>query len=49
MNTLFDVKKSGDPSGFRPKESKRLLRCLQGDGGVLFGAATAVVAIESDV
>ncbi len=47
--TLIEVKKSGDPSGFRPKESKRLLRCLQGDGGVLFGAATAVVAIESDV
>ncbi len=44
--TLIEVKKSGDPSGLRPKEHKRLVRCLQGDGGVVFGA---VIAIESDV
>ncbi len=47
--TLIEVKKSGDPSGLRPKERKRLVRCLQGDGGVLFGASAVVVAIERDV
>ncbi len=46
--TLIEVKKSGNPSGLRPKERKRLVRCLQGDGGVLFGATAIVVAIESD-
>ncbi|CAM6010122.1 unnamed protein product [Sphagnum balticum] len=46
--TLIEVKKSGDPSGLRPEERRRLIRCLQGDGGVLFGAAATVVAVESD-
>jgi hypothetical protein len=39
--------KSGNPSGLRPEERKRFIRCLQRDGGVLFGAA-ATVAVESD-
>jgi len=46
--TLIEVFKSGDPGGWRPKECKRLVRCLQGDGGVLLGAAAIVVALESD-
>jgi hypothetical protein len=46
--TFIEVKKSGDPSGLRPKEHKTLVRCLQGDGGVLFGAAAIIVAVESD-
>ncbi len=46
--TLIEVKVSGDPSGLKSKERKRLVRCLQGDGGVLFGAAAIVVAVESD-
>jgi hypothetical protein len=46
--TLIEVKKSGNPSRLRPKEHKRLVRCLQGDGGVLFGAAAIVVAGESN-
>ncbi len=47
--TLIEVLKNGNPNGLRPKERKRLIRCLQGDGGVLFGATTIVVAIENDV
>jgi hypothetical protein len=46
--TLIQVKKSGYPSGLRPEERKRFIRCLQRDGGVLFGAAATVVAVESD-
>jgi hypothetical protein len=45
---LIQVKKSGNPSGLRPEERKRFIRCLQRDGGVLFGAAATVVAVESD-
>ncbi len=41
-------KKSGNPSGLRPEERKRFIRCLQRDGGVLFGAAATIVAVESD-
>jgi hypothetical protein len=46
--TLVEVKKSGDLTGLRPEERMRLIGCLQGDGGVLFGATVMVVAIESD-
>jgi len=41
-------KKSGNPSGSRPEERKRFIRCLQRDGGVLFEAAATIVAVESD-
>jgi hypothetical protein len=27
----------------------RLIRCLQGDGGVLFGAIVIIVVVENDV
>ncbi|CAK9189533.1 unnamed protein product [Sphagnum troendelagicum] len=46
--TLIQVLKSGYPSGLRAEERKRFIRCLQRDGGVLFGAAATVVAVESD-
>ncbi len=45
--TFMQGKKNGNPSGLRPEERKRFIRCLQRDGGVLFGAA-ATVAVESD-
>ncbi len=47
--TFIEVLKSGNPSGLRLEEHKRLIRCLQGDGGVLFGAVAIVFVIESDV
>jgi hypothetical protein len=47
--TFIEVLKNGDPSGLRPKECKRLIRCLQGDGGVLFGASITIVVVENDV
>jgi hypothetical protein len=47
--TLVEVKTNGDLIGLRPEECIRLIECLQGDGGVLFGAIVMVVAIESDV
>jgi hypothetical protein len=47
--TLVEVKKIGDLIRLRPKECRRFIRCLQREGNVLFGIATMVVAIESDV
>jgi hypothetical protein len=36
--TLVEVKKSGVLTGLRLEERMRLIGCLPGDGGVLFGA-----------
>ncbi len=46
--TFVEVKKSGDLTRLKPKECIRLIRCLQGDGGVMFGAVAMIVIIESD-
>jgi hypothetical protein len=32
----------------RPKEHKRLIKCLQGDNNMLFWTTTMVIAVESD-
>jgi hypothetical protein len=45
---LIEILKSGNFNGLKPKECKRLIKCLQRDGGVLFGS-TIIVVVESDV
>lgn len=48
LMTLIEVEKFGDLTDLRPEERKWLMRCLQGDGGVLCGALFTVVGVESD-
>jgi hypothetical protein len=47
--TLIEVKKNGNLNGLKLEDNKRLIRCLQGNGRVLFGATTIIVAVENDV
>lgn len=46
--TLVEVEHSGDLTDLKQDERRRLIRCLQGDGGVLCGALFTVVGVESD-
>jgi len=40
---FIEIKKSGDLSGLTLEECKRFIRCLQRDGGVLFGIVIIIV------
>jgi hypothetical protein len=45
---LLKLKKSGNLTGLRPKEHRRLIKCLQEHNDMLFQTATAIIAVESD-
>jgi hypothetical protein len=45
---LLRLKKSGNLTGLKPKEHRRLINCLQGDSNVLFQTTSTVVAVEND-
>jgi len=45
---LVEVKKSGDFTGLRLEEHIRLIKCLKGNNGMLFGTVVTFVVIEND-